>query len=41
MKVIPEQLRHTSIAVTLERYSHLLLGIQDETVVQVERPLIR
>jgi integrase len=40
VKVISDQLGHASISFTLERYSHVLPGIQDEAAAKVERMLM-
>ena len=40
VKVISNQLGHVSISFTLERYSHVLPGIQDEAAARVERMLM-
>jgi integrase len=40
VKVISDQLGHASISFTLERYSHVLPSIQDETAARVERMLM-
>lgn len=39
-KVISDQLGHASILLTLERYTHVLPGIQDEAAARVERMLM-
>lgn len=40
VKVISDQLGHASILFTLERYTHMLPGIQDEAAARVERMLM-
>jgi integrase len=40
VKAISDQLGHTSISFTLERYAHLLPSIQDEAAARVERMLM-
>lgn len=40
VKVISDQLGHASILFTLERYTHVLPGIQDEAAARVERMLM-
>jgi integrase len=40
VKVISDQLGHASISFTLERYSHVLLSIQDEAAAKVEQLLM-
>jgi integrase len=40
VKVISDQLGRASISFTLERYSHVLLSIQDEAAAKVERKLM-
>lgn len=40
VKVISDQLGHSSISFTLERYSHVLPSIQDEAAARVERMLM-
>jgi hypothetical protein len=39
VKVISDQLGHASVSFTLERYSHVLPGVQDEAAAKVERML--
>jgi integrase len=40
VKAISDQLGHSSISFTLERYSHVLPSIQDEAAARVERMLM-
>tara|TARA_B100000678_G_scaffold243191_1_gene214707 strand:- start:23 stop:172 length:150 start_codon:yes stop_codon:yes gene_type:complete len=38
-KVVRERLGHSTIAVTMDTYSHVLLGMQEEAAVAVEKLL--
>ena len=38
-KVVSERLGHASIRITLDIYSHVLPGMQDEATAQIERML--
>jgi integrase len=39
LKVISERLGHSSIAITMDIYAHILLGLQEEAAIRFEEAL--